>query len=257
MSGANIETPDDTIFFKEGYDVYKLGLTGRALEGLKKRALEAKVEATFNQQVPNEKEEALMIVNDKKRKMSKPIAKSVIERAAEVKELWSKLEVIARKHNRAWKPFKLAVLRSEAGCMKEETHTDGIVGNPDIGGILVAVEDKTFFDINGRTLELNAGDAVAFHGNTPHNGAAYKQENVRYHVYLAREEADIPEGQVGNFARTCEKCATGFETIIQSYYHICRNDPVKAAIMRAGNNRRKRKQRANAKKRKSDGAIIL
>jgi hypothetical protein len=254
MPGANIEAADDTIFFKEGYAVYKLGLTAQILEGLKKRALEAKAEATFNQQAPNEKGEAL-VVNDKKRKMSKPIAKSVIKWAAEVKELWSKLEVIARMHNRAWKPFKLVVLKSEAGCMKQETHTDGIIGNPDIGGILVAVEDKTFLDINGRTLELNAGDAVAFHGNTPHNGAAYKQENVRYLVYLARKEADIPEGQVGKFARTCEKCATGFETINQMKYHLCRNDPVKLAKMREGNNRRKRKQRAIAKKRKAEGAL--
>jgi hypothetical protein len=247
MSGAIIETPDDTIFYKEGYHVHNLGLTAQTLEGLKKKAWDAKAEPIFNQQiVPDENEEAL--VNDRKRKMSKPVTKTVIKKDAKMKDLWKKLEVIAKMHNRAWKPFKLVVLRSEAGCMKQETHIDGIVGNPDIGGVLIAVEDKTFLDINGRTLELNAGDAVSYHGNTPHNGAAYKQENVRYHVYFARKEADILEGQVGKFAGTCEKCATGFKTINQRKYHRCRNDPVKLAMMRAGDNRRKRKQRAITKK---------
>jgi hypothetical protein len=255
MRGKNIDTPIETVFNEVGYDIYRLDLSAQTLQQLKERASKASTKAIFNEHSsPNEKHEAL--VNDKKRQMSKPTTKSDIERNAAVKELWGKLKVIGKKHNRAWKPFKLVVLRSEAGCMKQETHTDGIVGNPDIGGILIAVEDKTFLDINGRTLELNAGDAVAFHGNTPHNGAAYEQDNVRYHVYLARKEADIPEDQVGKFALTCEKCATSFDLIKQRTSHLCVKDPENLERLRSGNRKRQQIYRENKKKRKAELARV-
>jgi hypothetical protein len=107
----------------------------------------------------------------------------------------------------------------------------------------VAVEDTTYLDINGKTLELN----------TPRNGAAYKQDNVRYHVYLARKEADIPE-EVGKFALTCEKCGTGFERITQRKSHLCREDPENVERLRAGHRKRQQKFRENKKKRnKAEG----
>jgi hypothetical protein len=114
MRGKNIDTPIETVFNEVGYDIYRLDLSAQTLQQLKERASKASTKAIFNEHSsPNEKHEAL--VNDKKRQMSKPTTKSDIERNAAVKELWGKLKVIGKKHNRAWKPFKLVVLRSEAG----------------------------------------------------------------------------------------------------------------------------------------------
>jgi hypothetical protein len=141
-----------------------------------------------------------------------------------LKRLWNDLQNIAELHNRGWKPFRLVVLRSEAGCSKQETHTDGTSGNPEIGGILIAVENETFFGVNGTKLELRAGDAVAFHGSTPHNGEAYQNNNVRYHVYLAKKEGDVPTDEVGKFDLVCDTCSVGFETKDQKRYHICPMD---------------------------------
>jgi hypothetical protein len=251
MAAEKIDTDDGTVFYDEGYAVHKLGLTQQTIEKLKEKAQKTKTAAIFNQQVaPNATQEALD--NDKKRKMSKkPFSKSKIQKISCLKELWKKLEIIAKYHNRDWQPFKLVVLRSEAGCMEQETHTDGTYGKPDIGGILIAVEDKTFFDINGKKLELHAGYAVAFHGNTPHNGAAYEKENVRYHVYLARDKHDVPEDEVGKFDITCDKCATGFETINQRKNHTCHSNPEEAERKKERATMRKRKERANKKKRKA------
>jgi uncharacterized cupin superfamily protein len=209
IPGSKIEHGKDTLFDDCGYLVYRLGLEKRIIDGLKKIALEAKTEPIFNQRAaPNSLEEAKD--NDRKRLMSKGFSNSRVIKNQYLKVLWRKLILIAGLHNREWKPFRMVVLRSEAGCGEQQTHTDGKGDDVEIGGILIAVEDNTFFHVNGRKLVLSAGDAVSFHGNTPHNGAAYENTNVRFHVYLAEKGGEVPKDEVGKFERVCHRCRRGF-----------------------------------------------
>jgi hypothetical protein len=260
--GETIVIGPDTRFSNWGYAVYRLNLTQPTIEKLKKIAGERKTNAIFNQQVaPNGTQEAKD--NDKKRHMSKPFTNTNIKTMSGLQDLWNELTTIGELHNRAWKPFNLVVLRSEAGCLRQEIHTDGTGDDPEIGGVLIAVEDETFFDINQTKLELRAGEAVAFHGNTPHNGAQYAKNNVRFHVYLAKEKNDLPTDEVGKFYRICDKCHMGFMTPKDKKNHFCHARPVEEIKAKRERNKQakrrkkvKEQDRKNVCKLKQDGCEI-
>jgi hypothetical protein len=251
IPGATIGTGENTRFAPRGYAVYKLDLTQQTIEELKRIADGKKTEAIFNQRVaPNTILEAKE--NDKKRLMSKPFFPTNIQKNKCLKLLWKELEVIAKFHNCEWQPFKLVVLRSEAGCSKQETHTDGTADNPEIGGVLIAVEDETFFEINERKLVLRAGEAVAFHGNTPHSGAAYEKNNVRFHVYLAKKKGDVPTDEVGKFDRVCDQCHRGFNSSSEKKNHTCKAQaPEKIELKK----RRKRDNKRDERERKRNATL--
>eukprot|EP00980_Cylindrotheca_fusiformis_P031619 scaffold26696_cov250-Cylindrotheca_fusiformis.AAC.1 len=135
--------------------------------------------------------------------MSKPFPRTTNDRIgkneelrkkkAAMTELWTICDNIATTINDSWKTFGMVVLRSEKGCCQQEVHVDGIYGKPEIGGLVIAVEEGTKLMIDGGLLNLNVGDVVAFSGNTPHAGAAYKERsNVRFHAYMAAEKTDLP-----------------------------------------------------------------
>jgi hypothetical protein len=244
---SKIEHGKDTLFEDCGYLVFRLGLEKRIIDGLKKIAQEATTEPIFNQQVaPNTLEEAKD--NDRKRRMSKGFSNSRVKKNQFLRPLWDKLQYIAKLHNREWKPFRMVVLRSEAGCGEQQTHTDGKGDDVEIGGIIIAVEDNTFFHVNGRKLVLSAGDAVSFHGNTPHNGAAYENLNVRFHVYLAEKGGEVPHDEVGKFERICHLCGRGFMSQKELTNHTCKGktkEQIEEQKKRKRDN--KRNQRAREK----------
>lgn len=83
------------------------------------------------------------------------------------------------------------VLQSLPGCQRQAWHTDydpvEIVDIPKPKGVILALEDGTFFATPGRTYSLDQGDVLCFDGDEVHAGAAYDTTNTRVHLY-----ADVP-----------------------------------------------------------------
>ena len=200
VPGEKVITEEGTVFFERGYTVFRTGLTKDTIQSLKKLAKETEMIPIFNQEVA---QSSILVPtkNDRKRLMSSVLSPTFINTNTALRLMWKELEVTARLHNRGWHPFKLVVLRSMKGCLKQATHNDGTDQQSAIGGIIIAVQDKTFFQVNETLLELRAGEAVAFHGTTPHSGAAYAKDNVRYHCFMARTIEDIPSDEVGKYER--------------------------------------------------------
>jgi hypothetical protein len=249
MSEKVILTAATTEFPPWGYAVHKLRFSDAEIKGLKQIAVQKPTDPIFNQVIASD-QEGEPPKNDGLRKMSKPFTHKGIQNAKCLGKLWQQMQIIGKYHNREWEPFRLVVLRSMPGCMAQESHTDGI-GGLEIGGILVAVQDGTFFQVNGRDIELSAGDAVSFHGNTPHNGSAFDVANVRFHAYLAREENDVPQDAVGKFDFICDGCHRGFNSRKDMGNHKCKaRKPEIIDRERKLNTINKRSQREKAKKRK-------
>lgn len=90
-----------------------------------------------------------------------------------------------------------SILHSTKDCPRQQTHRDypqkwrGGGWGSDGGllfpiGIIVATEDDTAFQIcepGERTVKLQQGDVLLFHGGLLHAGAEYKKPNTRIHVY--------------------------------------------------------------------------
>jgi len=51
-------------------------------------------------------------------------------------------------------------------------------------GVLFALQEDTSLHVEGARIELSAGDALVFTGDTVHSGAGYGRDNTRIHVYL-------------------------------------------------------------------------
>jgi hypothetical protein len=249
MSEKVISTGDTTVFPPWGYAVHKLRLSDGDIKRLKKIAIKKPTQPIFNQVITSH-EEGEARRNDGLRKMSQPFTYLGVQNARCLGRLWEEMQIIGKYHNREWEPFRLVVLRSMPGCMAQESHTDG-TGDLEIGGILVAVQDGTFFQVNGRDIELSAGEAVSFHGNTPHNGAAFDTLNVRFHAYLAGEEDDVPQDAVGKFHVICDGCHRGFDSRRDMRNHKCkaRKQEIKDKE-KVQNKINKRRQRARERKRK-------
>jgi hypothetical protein len=249
MSEKVISTAATTEFPPWGYAVHKLRLSDAEIKGLKKIAVQKPTQPIFNQVIASD-QEGVAPKNDGLRKMSTPFTHKGIRNARCLSKLWQQMQIIGKYHNREWEPFRLVVLRSMPGCMAQESHTDG-TGGLEIGGILVAVQDGTFFQVNGRDIELSAGDAVSFHGNTPHNGAAFDAANVRFHAYLAREENDVPQDAVGKFHVICDGCHRGFNSRKDMRKHKCKaRKPEVKERERVLNTINKRTHRAKEKEKK-------
>ena len=87
----------------------------------------------------------------------------------------------------------VTLLHSLAGCKRQRWHQDYDPDRLDQipederwpCGVLCAVQDGTFFESHrhGRYC-LNAGVILVFDANTVHAGAAYREPNVRLHMYL-------------------------------------------------------------------------
>jgi hypothetical protein len=243
--GRKIITEEGTVFPERGYTVFRIGLTKDTIRSLKKLAKEQEMNPIFNQEVA---QSSILVPtkNDRKRLMSSVLSPTFINTNTALRLMWKELEVTARLHNRGWHPFKLVVLRSMKGCLKQATHNDGTDQQSAIGGIIIAVQDKTFFQVNETLLELRAGEAVAFHGTTPHGGAAYAKDNVRYHCFMARTIEDIPSDEVGKYERVCDACNRGFDSYKQKKEHSCsakKQDPEKKEKRRQLNLANKRNQR--------------
>lgn len=112
-----------------------------------------------------------------------------------------------------------ALLRSLPGCQRQAAHADYVPSEQLVAAadddmplaVLVALQDGTTLDVWPRsirligagadqvrdracirrhTVQLNAGDVLAFRGDLVHAGSAYDSENVRLHVYL--DTASVP-----------------------------------------------------------------
>ena len=101
------------------------------------------------------------------------------------------------------------LLISLPGCGRQQAHTDynpshlvGLPANQRPGGILLALQDNTTFDIwpqpytrtpvaPDRVL-LNSGDVIVFRGDTVHAGTEYETANVRLHAYLDSDRVTRP-----------------------------------------------------------------
>lgn len=114
-------------------------------------------------------------------------------------------------HGRTLSPW--ALLRSLPGCQRQAAHADYVPSAQLVAAadddmplaVLVALQNGTTLDvwprsirligadaqqvrehacIRRRTVQLDAGDVLAFRGDLVHAGSAYDTENVRLHVYL-------------------------------------------------------------------------
>ena len=84
-------------------------------------------------------------------------------------------------------------IHSCPGCQQQQWHTDydplqmcNMTQKP--LGVILALEDDTFFNTPGNMYTLQSGDILYFTGDTIHAGAAYTRENTRIHIYV-----DVPE----------------------------------------------------------------
>jgi len=88
---------------------------------------------------------------------------------------------------------KVVVLWSEPGCQKQRMHADWSINLDNFKlkpvGILFAVDNNAMLHVKppdgGKDIILtfDQGEAVVFHGDTVHAGAAYKERHVRLHIY--------------------------------------------------------------------------
>lgn len=84
----------------------------------------------------------------------------------------------------------VVVLQSEAGCRKQQWHTDydpDAVTDGDIKplGLILALEDHTTFEEYPDTTHiLNRSDVLIFEGDVVHAGSSYDTDNIRLHAYI-------------------------------------------------------------------------
>ena len=80
-------------------------------------------------------------------------------------------------------------LHSMPGCKQQQWHTDF---DPVVVtrarkkplGVVVALEDDTFFETPSKTYHMAHGDIVIFEGDAVHAGSAYDVSNTRMHIYI-------------------------------------------------------------------------
>ena len=85
-----------------------------------------------------------------------------------------------------------SLLRSLPGCGVQKNHTDYAVGNkkgtfsgigaPYVG--LVALENNTTLNIEGKVVCIPLGACLIMRGNVIHAGSAYNVDNIRFHFYM-------------------------------------------------------------------------
>eukprot|EP00980_Cylindrotheca_fusiformis_P023888 scaffold11119_cov107-Cylindrotheca_fusiformis.AAC.2 len=195
--------------------------------------------------------------NDGKRRMSKTLPRYIRKNGPEKKaiaDLWKVGDRVARAINRNWRTFGMVVLRSEAGCRKQATHEDGVPGQPEIGGLLIAVQEGTKLYVKGKLKELRVGDILGFGGSTAHCGADYSERNVRLHAYIAEKLEHIPINSVGKKKFQCAYCGQGFTSQKGLKGHIsCRGGKpatINEEAVKRGNRERQQRFRDKQKLRK-------
>lgn len=86
-------------------------------------------------------------------------------------------------------PGESVLIHSKPGCRRQQWHTDydssavrTLRKKP--LGVLVALMPDTVFETPFRRFVMQEGDMIVFDGDEVHAGAAYSQENTRFHMYL-------------------------------------------------------------------------
>lgn len=80
-------------------------------------------------------------------------------------------------------------LHSMPGCQQQQWHTDFdpfavMLARKKPLGVVVALEDETFFATPSKMYQMAPGDIVIFEGDTVHAGSAYDASNTRMHIYI-------------------------------------------------------------------------
>eukprot|EP00980_Cylindrotheca_fusiformis_P005781 scaffold1203_cov117-Cylindrotheca_fusiformis.AAC.20 len=223
------------------------------LEVLKDIAEKRKTEVIVNQNFLDDEED-----NDGKRRMSQTLPRNIRKNGPEkkaIENLWKNCDAVATSINREWTTFGMVVLRSEAGCGMQAVHEDGVSGQPEIGGLLIAVQEGTKLYIKGRLQELRVGEVLAFSGSTPHCGADYSELNVRFHAYIAEKAEHIPIDAVGKRQFMCAHCTASFDKQKGLKGHICDGRPrSEVEAIRRGNRERQQRFRDRKKLLKKQSA---
>jgi hypothetical protein len=111
----------------------------------------------------------------------------------------------ARKLCEGRSAFDAVILRSCAGCARQQWHCDydpSEVANARVKplGILAALEPSgarlhLLYAQTEYTIDLEEGQILAFDGDVVHSGSDYDQENVRIHIYLDSAEVKRPRNK--------------------------------------------------------------
>lgn len=81
------------------------------------------------------------------------------------------------------------LIHSAPGCKRQQWHTDYKTSSiqhlrKKPLGVLVALMPGTSFDTPTRQYTMDTGDMIVFDGDEVHAGAAYSEENTRFHMYV-------------------------------------------------------------------------
>lgn len=125
----------------------------------------------------------------------KRLQKSISRKLAVVRRAEAALEVEGLLNGR--RISSPVVIQSKPGCKQQAWHCDY---DPDAVeasecppmGVVVALEGGTRFETPNHCYTLEAGDVLAFTGDTVHAGAAYTKGNTRIHFYLDTPEIPRP-----------------------------------------------------------------
>eukprot|EP00980_Cylindrotheca_fusiformis_P023850 scaffold11065_cov115-Cylindrotheca_fusiformis.AAC.2 len=251
---ARLNEEPDTWFIAGKYQLCTPHWDDGTLDVLKRIAENKATNPIVNQSLDNKND------NDGKRTMSRKFPRNIRKDGPEknaIMNLWQACDSVAKGINRKWTTFGLVVLRSEAGCRMQAVHEDGIPGQPEIGGLLIAVQEGTKLYIKGVGLkELHVGEVLAFSGSIPHCGADYSELNVRFHANIAEKEEHIPKNKLWKREYPCPLCIGNFNTPQRLHDHLCkgRPDSVNERIRR-GN--RERAQRHRDKKKLLKEQLLL
>ena len=110
-------------------------------------------------------------------------------------------------------PTEIRIIRSAAGCLQQEAHTDYHTGHIDFGdfdtpplslffaispGAKLVLWDRSTRTSSpqARTIEFNQGEAILLLGSKTHSGAAYDQENFRGFMYIHKPTYFPPNPRV-------------------------------------------------------------